>query len=206
LNKPLIVLSIPYNNVSQYIDFGADYIEVRLDYKKNLSINDIDEFLKYKEKIILTIRDLNEGGVFPVKDDVKLNIYKKIYDYGIKYDVELRFLEKYKVPYDDEIVSSHYLNFLPSINELIEKYKKFDNLFTAKVAIKNINGYKSILTKFLEIINNPTVIPIGAPWYERISFSLLGSKLLYVYDKVQTGGGQPNFYIASKILYEIFNN
>jgi 3-dehydroquinate dehydratase len=205
LNKPLIVLSIPYGDVSEYINSEADYIEVRLDYKKNLTIYDIDEFLKYKEKVILTIRDSSEGGIFPIRDDAKLNIYKKIFDYGIKYDVEMRFLEKYKIPYEGEIVSSHYLNSLPGINELIEKYKKLDNLFTAKVAIKNINGYKSILAKFLEIINNPTVIPIGAPWYERISYSLLGSKLLYVYDKVQTGEGQPKLSIAAKILKEIFN-
>lgn len=206
MNKPLIVISLPIEEVDKF-DFSNkkfDLIEVRLDYKKNIDIQDLEKLLFLKEKLILTIRDINEGGIFPVKDEIKVKIYKKAFDYGIKYDIEERFLQKHSLPYENMIVSSHYPDSLPSVSELIEKFKKYNNLFSAKVAVKNLNGYKSTLAKFLELFKDATVIPLGAIWYERISFSLLGSKLLYVYDKVPTGNGQPNYDDAIRVLDSIF--
>ncbi|AFZ69902.1 3-dehydroquinate dehydratase [Caldisphaera lagunensis DSM 15908] len=203
MNRPLIVLSLPYGNIDEYVN-KTDLIEIRLDYKKNLSVDDIDNFLKFKDKIIITIRDINEGGIFPIKEETKIRIYKKLYDYGIIYDLEQRFLEKYDLPYENKIVSVHYLNNLPSFNEILEKFKKYNDLFTAKLAVRNIKGYKSILIKFLEVIENATAIPLGANWYERVAFSLLGSKLLYVYDKIQTGEGQPKLEDAMNIMKNIF--
>ncbi len=203
MNRPLIVLSLPYGNVNDFID-KVDFIEIRLDYKKNLKLEDIDDFLKYKDKMIITIRDISEGGIFPINDETKIKIYKKLNDYGIIYDVEESFLKKYDLPYENNIVSAHYFHSLPSFNEILEKFKKYNNLFSAKLAVKNFPGYKSLLIKFLEIIENPTAIPLGANWYERIGFSLLGSKLLYVYDKIQTGMGQPKLEDTINIFKYMF--
>ncbi|MGC8566733.1 MAG: type I 3-dehydroquinate dehydratase [Caldisphaera sp.] len=207
MNRPKLVLSVPYNeNVYSAFERPFDFIEIRLDYKKEkeLNINDLEKFDAIKNKVIVTIRDKNEGGIFEISDQTKLKFLNKSYDLGYKYDVEVDFARKYNILTEDMIVSTHYLNSLPSFNEIMEKIKNFKKAFTIKIAVKSEPGYKLLLMKILELIKDSTVIPLGTPWQERLAFSLLGSKLFYSYLLVRTGEGQPQFDQAYSILNKIF--
>lgn len=208
LKRPLIVASIPFRSIKQlekikHID--VDLIELRLDYMEDpFSLNPIS-FYEYKDKIILTLRDPKEGGKYSFDEIKKANLLMRFHELGIKYDVEVNFQEKYNIPYDDKIVSSHFLERLPSkkeIEDIISKYSR--KAFAVKIALKAIKNYKELLA-FALSFNNVAVMAIGGDPLERIAFSLLGSKLIYCYVEEATAEGQLYYKKIQAIFNEIFS-
>lgn len=184
---------------------GVDLIELRVDYSDNPLA--LDFSIVKDLPVIVTLRDADEGGVKKHKDDVKLKLLNKLSELGIMYDLEMNFVEKYGVNYENNIVSMHILNPKRVDKEIIKnKVKKFSGkAFAVKIATKPFPGYRTFLIELLELGNNIAVMPIDVDPVERIAFALLGSKLLYCYADKPTASGQPSCVDASKVLSLVLN-
>ncbi|MEM1626803.1 MAG: type I 3-dehydroquinate dehydratase [Sulfolobaceae archaeon] len=209
MNRPLVVASLPIKSINDLEKLDeitdADFIELRLDYLKSLKEVDLNTLEKYKSKLIITIRDINEGGINKIEDVEKLSFLKYANQKGFLYDVELEFVKKYDIPYKSKIISVHYFRDLPNFNLLkneIEKYSK-DVLFF-KIAVIAKPGYKSLLANLLEISDNVVVIPMSENPLERIAFGILGSRLLYGFVTEPTAKGQLMYREIVKIINELF--
>ncbi|QXJ36535.1 type I 3-dehydroquinate dehydratase [Saccharolobus shibatae] len=187
--RPLIVASLPIKKIEDLKFIGnfldADLIELRLDYLKDLEVSVISDYFelldKYKNKLIITLRDKAEGGINELADELKIRLLKELYDKQFLYDVEVSFLQKHNVPYDNAIVSIHYFNYLPTsekVKEIISKF--YEKAFSVKIAVPGLKGYKEVILPLLEY-ENVTVIPMSNNPLERIAVGLLGSKLVYSY-------------------------
>ncbi|QGA54893.1 type I 3-dehydroquinate dehydratase [Sulfolobus sp. E5-1-F] len=207
--RPLIVASLPIKKIEDlklipnFLD--ADLIELRLDYLKDREvsvISDYYEFLdKYKNKLIITLRDKTEGGINQLEDELKIKLLKELYDKKFLYDVEVSFLEKHSVPYDNVIVSIHYFNYLPALGKVKEIVSKFsEKAFSVKIAVPGLKGYKEVILPLLEY-ENITVIPMSNNPLDRIAVGLLGSKLIYSYAIEPLAQGQ----LYYKKVIQIFN-
>ncbi len=204
--RPLIVASLPIYNEDDLTKVrkikGADLIELRLDYSPRLiSIDSINSKLgDLKDKLILTIRDVSEGGVNKIDDKEKAKYLENANNEGFIYDVEASFLEKFSVPFKDKIVSAHYFNELPNyekVEEIVKKYLPMARF--VKIAAIGKGEYKELLTKLLKF-DKVAVLPMGVNPLERIAFGILGSKLIYTFVESQTAPGQMHYSKAFEIL------
>ena len=205
--RPLIVASLPVRKIEdlylieKFLD--SDFIELRLDYLKDptLVVHYYDYLEKYRNKLVLTLRDKNEGGIFEIDPILKQKLIKEFYDKGFLYDIEIKFIKEYKVPYDNKILSAHYFTYLPSKTELLEIINNFiDSAYTIKIALPNLKGYKELLASLVEY-DKITLVPMVDDPAERIAFGLLGSKLIYSYATEKLAPGQ----LYYKKVREIFN-
>ncbi|WP_338600115.1 type I 3-dehydroquinate dehydratase [Sulfolobus tengchongensis] len=204
--RPLVVASFPVKRIEDlrlienFLD--SDLIELRLDYLKDISIiSNYYEFLdKYKSKLIITLRDKEEGGINQIRDEIKVKLLKELYDKGFLYDVEASFLKRNDLPYDNKIVSAHYFKYLPSRKEVEEIVREFsEKAYSVKIAIPSLRGYKEILLPLLEN-EKITIIPMSNNPLERIAVGLLGSKLVYSYAVEPLAQGQIYYKNLIKIL------
>jgi 3-dehydroquinate dehydratase-1 len=205
--RPIIVASLPIKKVEDLYSIekflDSDLIELRLDYLKNPSIiRDYYDYLnKYKNKLIITLRDKNEGGKYEINDELKVKLIKEFYDRGFLYDIEALFVKKYNIPYENKIVSVHYFSSLPTKKELIDIINEYkEKAYTVKIALAGIKGYKELLSSLLEY-PKVTLIPMSNNPAERIAFGMLGSKLFYSYASEPLAPGQ----LYYKRAMEIFN-
>ncbi len=202
----LIVASIPIRRSEDvrkiFSALDADLVELRVDYSEDpLSI---DYRLLPRDKAIVTLRDFSEGGARPHDPKIKVSLYRMLWDVGIRYDVEMKFLEKYSIPYENCIVSIHIFKDPPSLDELrnlVSRYR--ENAFVVKIAAKPFPGYRSYLMRMLELGDNIAVMPMDVSPAERIGFSLLGSRLIYGYLDEPTALGQMNYRMVREILSTI---
>jgi len=122
----------------------------------------------------------------------------------IRYDVEIAFLEKYDVPYENSIVSMHIFGDPPKLDYLHRQIMRYlDKVFAVKMASKPFSGYKSYLAKLLELGSNIAVMPMSIDPIERIGFALLGSKLIYGYVDEPTVPGQSHYRKLREMLNPI---
>lgn len=198
----LVVASLPIRkeeDIQKIPNFyDADLIELRLDYLGKLI--PIEKLEKYKEKIIVTIRDPDEGGVNFIDPKEKAEYLAKLNEKGFLYDVEAKFAKMYDVPTRNKIVSIHYFDRVPSFEEVYEIIKDFlESSWLIKVAVIGKPGYKSLLSKILEL-EKVAVMPMGVDPLERIAFSILGSKLIYGHTGEETAKGQMHYKNIKQIL------
>jgi 3-dehydroquinate dehydratase-1 len=206
---PKIVAVLPIRNlndldkIENYLD--ADFIELRLDYLNSIKELNLNYIMKYKDKLILTIRDVTEGGKNRIDDIEKMNFINKAIERGFLCDIEAKFIERYKVTYRDMIVSAHYLEELPTMEQivsLIDNYAKFAKYI--KIAVINKKGYRELLSKALELSDNIVVMPLNSNPLERIAFSILGSKLIYGFIEEPVAKGQLHYKKIREILEILF--
>lgn len=206
--RPLIVASLPVyseKDIERVSEINSDLVELRLDYSTTLP--NAEKIIKYKDKVIVTIRDPKEGGVNKIDGEEKARYLNVLYEKGVLYDVEASFLEKHSVPYKNKIVSVHYFNELPSFSEvdkIISKYE--DDAYTVKIAVIAKEGYKKLLADLLFSHKNVTVLPMATNPLERIAFGILGSKLIYTYVDKPTAPGQMKYSRAMEIINMLFLN
>ena len=198
----LVVASLPVrkeDDIQRIHDFyDADLIEIRLDYLGRLI--PIEKLERFKEKIIVTIRDLSEGGVNPIDPKEKAEYLVELNEKGFLYDVEAKFAKTYKVPTTNKIVSVHYFDRVPLFEEIYEIIRDFiETSWLIKVAVIGKPGYKSLLSKILEL-EKVAVMPMGVDPLERIAFSILGSKLIYGHTGEETAKGQMYYKNVRQIL------
>lgn len=119
---------------------GAELIELRMDFLKNLDKSKVGEVTKKVEKIglptILTIRKRRFGGKFLGKESEQLALLLSGVENVDFIDIELEtrenllgeFVKKVKAKGRKVIISSHNLNETPELREILEtleKEKKF---------------------------------------------------------------------------------
>lgn len=204
--RPLVVAALPIytdRDLEKIVNINSDLVELRLDYSSNLP--DVELLTKYKDKIIVTIRDPREGGVNRIDEGRKAEYLRVLYEKDILFDVEAAFVERYDIPYKNKIVSVHYFNELPDFKEVDKVVSKYeDEAYTVKIAVMAKGSYKKLLADILFSHKNVTVLPMGSDPLERIAFGILGSKLIYTYVDKPTAPGQMKYTRAMKILDELF--
>ena len=197
--RPLVVASLPVRTTKDLDTVndikGADFVELRLDYMESPTLLDPEILIKYRSKIIVTIREVSEGGIRAVDASLKATYLRKLYDMGLMYDVEASYLQKYDIPYEEKIVSVHYIDRIPSKEETIKIISKYvDKAYSVKIAVKAYRGYKELLSYLLDTgYENISVMPIGVDPIERLAYSLLGSNLVYGYVYEPTAPGQLHY-------------
>lgn len=180
---------------------NSDLVELRLDYPKKPEDFDLSLIEDIKDRVIVTVRDLSEGGIKEVDEDWKASLYKKLHDMGVLYDVEARFLKKRKdIPFEGKIVSAHFFDRVPSIKEVEEIFKSFEEAWIKKLAVTTRKGYKELLAHFAR--KGFAIMPMGLDPIERIAFAILGSELIYAsLDKgLETVPGQMSYKKVKEIL------
>lgn len=194
IKRPLLVASIPIESLQDLSTVhnvsNIDFVELRVDYLEDPLAVDYPSLPK---NTIVTLREVDEGGVRYHDSSVKLKLIDILSRIGLLYDVELNFVKKYNVEYEGKIVSVHIMNpdntDLRAIRRDVEIY--MDKAFVVKIATKPFPGYRAFLAELLELGDNIAVMPIGTSCAERVAFALLGSKLLYCYIDKPTALGQP---------------
>jgi 3-dehydroquinate dehydratase-1 len=209
VKRPYIVASIPIKSLE---DLGlvlgiedADFVELRLDYYEK------PEEIEYEglkgKKFIMTLREPEEGGYRKFNPFVKKKLINIWREFGFIYDVEIRFIEKWGIDYENAIVSIHIFDEVPLISSVINTIAKYiDKAFAVKIAVKPFKGYKVFLASLLELGENIAVMPMDVDEVERIAFALLGSKLVYGYVTQPTAPGQPHYKKLIEIFKKIFTN
>lgn len=207
--RPLVVASIPirgYRDIEVALGVrDADYVELRLDY--HWDPESIDYTALSGRRVIATLREVDEGGVNSFSSEVKKKLIKLWRNLNILYDVEASFVERYGVEYEDSIVSIHILGDPGDLDRLVKKVEKYiERAFVVKIAVAPFKGYKSFLSKLLELGDNVAVMPMGVEPVERIAFALLGSKLIYGYVTEPTAKGQLHYRKIIEILNMLYNS
>ncbi|MEM4866002.1 MAG: type I 3-dehydroquinate dehydratase [Acidilobaceae archaeon] len=204
--RPLVVASKPVRSYADVVKVesvkGPDYVELRLDYMKDLESIPPEVLALVKRPIIATLRDVAEGGVNPLSPEVKTAYLNRLHDLGIMYDVEVSFLKSHNVVYEEKIVSAHYLDRVPTAREVLSTVERYaSSAFCVKIAVVTAPGYKSLLSQVLDLgYDNVAVMPIGSSPWERLAFGLLGSKLIYSYVDEPTAPGQMKYDKLLKVL------
>ena len=184
-------------------EIDADLVELRLDYMQDPSSFDFSSIGDLKGKVIITIRDVEEGGVNRISDEAKAKILKSLHDQGFIYDVEARFLlRRPDVPFEGKIVSVHYFDRVPSFEEVESLMSHFEGAWIRKIAVIGKEGYRELLIKFAK--RGFAVMPMGTDPLERIAFSILGSELIYANAGEATAPGQMNYLTVKEMLRCLF--
>ena len=182
----------------------ADFVELRLDYMRDPSSFDFSSVSDIKGKLIITIRDVEEGGVNRISDEVKARLLKKLHEEGFLYDVEARFLKRRpEVPFEGKIVSVHYFDRVPSYEEVVSLFSPFERAWVRKIAVIGKEGYRELLVRFAR--KGFAVMPMAVDPLERIAFSILGSELIYANAGEATAPGQMDFRRAKEIIRCLFS-
>ncbi|MEM2986703.1 MAG: type I 3-dehydroquinate dehydratase [Nitrososphaerota archaeon] len=145
------------NKIKKAFDFGSDYVEIRLDYFKEIDVENFKRIVKpFINKCILTYR-LN--GYFNKKLKEKKNIIKELIDLKPAYiDIEEEYYKKMLDLIDyikneniQLIISWHDFNGTPSINKLrniLEKIRENGDLYKIVTTAKSINDNYKILSLY----------------------------------------------------------
>ncbi|MCK4956447.1 MAG: type I 3-dehydroquinate dehydratase [Candidatus Cloacimonetes bacterium] len=201
----MIILSIPINTIDQKIPKlkSAQKRELRLDYLENPLGFD---FRQITSNDIITIRDMKEGGKYPVAFDEKVEYYlQAIKHKNCLVDLEISNYNN-KIPAENLILSYHDFsvdydiikieNIINQTNQLAAKY--------IKIAV-NISKY-SQFTQLSDVIkkSNKPVILVGMGKLGKLSrllYAHLGSVATYIgFENNKTARGQLSVSEA-----EIFN-
>lgn len=204
--RPLVVASLPVRSKSDLARAreieSVDFVELRLDYLSDIWSIEPELIAMLERPVIATIRDIEEGGVTFVDPAAKTEYLRRLHDLGVVYDVEASFARRYVVPYEEKIVSAHYLDGLPSeeeVERVLEEYA--DTAFCVKIAVSATPGYKRLLSSILERgYENVAVMPVGSSPLERLAFALLGSMLVYSHVGEPTALGQMRYDVLLEVL------
>ncbi|MEM1607931.1 MAG: type I 3-dehydroquinate dehydratase [Ignisphaera sp.] len=205
--RPLVVASIPIKSLEDLETAlsisDADYVEIRLDYFDNPS--SIDYTVFRGRNVIATLREYSEGGAKIFDPELKKRLIRLWRELGILYDVEISFVERHGIEYEDAIVSIHLFDKPRSLLEIKNSVKKYvDKAFAVKIATTPFKGYKKFLASLLELGDNIAVMPMSTDPVERIAFALLGSKLVYGYVTEPTAKGQMRYRKILEIIKTLF--
>jgi 3-dehydroquinate dehydratase-1 len=210
--KPIVIASLPIRSPQDLLKIGiaddADLVEVRLDYMDNPLSIEPDLLARFRDRIIVTIRDRSEGGLREVDEHLKAEYLSRLDKLGLLYDVEISFVEKHRIPYDGKILSIHYISRLPTKEEIISRINVYaEKAFVIKIAVNNMKGYKELLASLLEAgYDNIAVMPMGSDPLERIALTLMGSKLIYGYIETPTAPGQMHYKEILRIFRCIYGS
>jgi 3-dehydroquinate dehydratase-1 len=185
--------------------FGADYVEIRLDYLKPEQLQTAIETVKdVKSKAVLTLRSKNQGGRFTgnERDRVKW-LYKLAEQKPMLLDVELAtlqendeladFLERQKTPV---LVSWHDFENTPQndrISDILSKMRMYSNYVKIVTAAKSVEDSLRLLEMYETADGlNPIFFAMGeAGILSRVMCTIVGNApFTYASLEVATAPGQ----------------
>lgn len=196
--------SVPIRSLEDLYKIGqcrSDLVELRLDYLESLDVFNPELVEPYRSRLIITIRETDEGGVNSYDDETKLSLLRDAVSRGFLVDIESGFAEKHSFDCRRQIVSRHYLKELPDYKEMedfIEKY--METATTVKLAVKSGAGSRSSLIRLLGKYDNIAVMEADGESSSRLLYSVLGSRLLYCHAGEKTSPGQLGCDEATDIL------
>lgn len=166
-------------------------MELRLDYLASVDSILLDSLEEKKNRLILTIRDVEEGGINVIEPGKKKSFLEEAAARGFLVDVEASFAEKNNFDCTGQIVSRHYLKTDPdyaTLKEFVEKYSNKSKI--TKIALRSTSASRIQLVKLLGEYRNLAVMEVDGEQSSRLLFSLLGSRLLYCHLGEKTSPGQ----------------
>lgn len=182
-------------------EINSDMVELRLDYLPSLDMIDLVNIAKYREKLILTVRNKAEGGAGFHEPDEKIHFLRSAIESGFLVDVEALFAEKFHFDSSGQIVSRHFVDHDPGYDELrefVEKYSKDSRI--VKVVIRESPESRSTLIRLLNEYSNLAVMEVDGESSSRFLYSMLGSLLLYCHAGEKTSPAQIECEEAYSIL------
>ncbi|WP_054845076.1 type I 3-dehydroquinate dehydratase [Sulfuracidifex tepidarius] len=104
-----VVASLPIKgkqDLSKVKDISSDMMELRLDYVEDPSfiLEELDYLRSFRDRVIFTIRSIQEGGVKHVNEEVKAKIYEHLHDLNFIVDVEAEFASRHKTHVDENTI------------------------------------------------------------------------------------------------------
>lgn len=179
----------------------AEIVELRLDYLSSLTDIDLVTLEGKQERLILTVRDVDEGGANRISPEGKKNFLEKAIERGFSIDVEANFADKYSFDCTGQIVSRHFLAEDPEysiLKEFVEKYRGVSRI--TKIALRTSNNSRNLLARLLRDHDNLAVMEVDGETSSRLLYSLLGSRLLYCHTGEKTSPGQISCHEAREFF------
>lgn len=200
----MTVASLPVRSREDLKKIGqckTDLVELRLDYLESLDSFSLDTVEKYRSRLILTIREPDEGGVNSFGDQGKLYFIREAVKKGFLMDVEGNFAEKQGLDCTGQIVSRHYLESPPGYQDMVEFVERYAGISAiSKLAVMEGKNTRISLVRLLGKYKGIAVMEMDGERSSRLLFSVLGSKLLYCHAGEKTSPGQLGCEEAVEIL------
>ncbi len=196
-NRSLIVASIdgkPYSQALAAKNLGADVLELRLDL---LGISSLNEAIALTEQIssiklpcIATNRIPAEGGCWPGGEEDRLEILEGILPHVAAVDIEMcapekdRIVKKAKNEHTTVIISSHFFDNTPSVEEISTLFKRGNEAGADITKIATMPQSPKDVLKLMEAANAAEgavcAIAMGkVGTFSRVVGGLYGSVLTY---------------------------
>ena len=175
----------------------CDLTEFRLDYNQHCKLPNVSSGVELNRRSILTIRELNEGGVYRLEPQKKIAIYRDcIEKYDCYVDCELSFWKEHQpdLKRQNLILSVHLtagsspnkhqvssVERMVKIEELLKEFEDFDAKYLKIVS--NIENYSDLdtISRLIENIGRPVIYQgtglLGK--LSRILYKSLGSCATY---------------------------
>ncbi|ADP77904.1 3-dehydroquinate dehydratase, type I [Methanothermus fervidus DSM 2088] len=198
-------------SAKQYIEEGADIIELRLDALRNPSVDDIKKLMKNVDfPSIVTNRCRKEGGYFRGKEVDRIKLLSTAAKYADYTDIELSTKDKYRNRVievsNKSIISFHDFEKTPSENKLIKiikKEKKIGDIAKVAVMPKNMDDVLTLL-KVMNKEKNVIGIAMGELGkFTRVVAHLFGSPITFASGNIKTAPGQLDIK-TTRSLIKIF--
>lgn len=202
------------DSVVKAINSGADIVEARLDYLKELEVNIISSILKpYMSKLVLTLRPSYENGLFEDDEEERVKILGRLAQEGPAYvDIELRspifqdLLKELMKTGTTLIVSWHDFEKTPETDEL----QRIANLAMKAGSIAKVVTMAKSFSDNLKILSlydmnerhRLIAFCMGVEGVlSRFLSLILGAPLIYVsLPGAPTAPGQPSITEAKEVI------
>lgn len=182
----------------------ADLLELRVDYLK--SMRGLERVARYADKLVLTVRRVNEGGLFKGSEAKRAKIIKEALKVHPRYvDIEAAspiapsLVNEAKLAGVDVIASNHNLKRTPSMKGLMKAWRLCAKLNpdVVKVVTKALRAADNLtVLNLLLKVDRPTIAfcvgPLGKP--SRILAPFFGAPFTYASpgEGLETAPGQPS--------------
>lgn len=185
---------------------GADLVELRLDYLDDLGQVDMGSLAEQRDRLILTVRSVEEGGINQHPRETKAAFLRRASGMGFTVDIEGSFVNDMKLDLPGAIVSRHYTDRDPSMEELCSFVDDFTSRAgLVKIVLRASHDSRMKLLRLLDRYRNRplAVMELDGEPMTRILFSLMGSCLVYCHEGEKTSPGQLPCSEAREIMAEI---
>lgn len=190
------------------IEHGADILEFRIDYLKNLNPYDMQRLIYDLDyPTIATNRLQKEGGFFNGSEAERTDILIKAGKYAKFIDIELQTPVKYRNAVIDKsnssIISFHDFEKTPHLDELLEivdKARKIGDIAKFAVMPKTLQDTLTVL-EVLTRVKDTIGISMGDKGrFTRIIAPIFGSPITYASLNNESAPGQLDVESTKKIL------
>ncbi|WP_292000212.1 type I 3-dehydroquinate dehydratase [Caldivirga sp.] len=191
IDRPILVCAVPVRSISMVNPPSeCEAVELRLDYMGGdleVKLNEVSDLIKgllSRVKVIVTVRNPEEGGVNWVDPSLKLKVIRIAHENGALVDVEVEFARKYAnsiTSWSEVILSRHVLNSRSNIRSTIASdYALASSMkaLTYKVATINTDDLPALVELLVKEGEVPVAIVPMQP-IQRAAAIMLGTALMY---------------------------